>query len=61
MRCDGGDSETLLAEFTRQGVNIKSLAANLQREGTAAFARSWNDLLSRITAKSAVLTQDSQD
>jgi transaldolase len=51
MRFDGGDSEAVLTEFAGQGVNIASLAANLQREGTAAFAQSWNDLLGRIAAK----------
>jgi transaldolase len=34
-----------------------ALAAELQREGTAAFARSWRDLMHRNTAKIEVLTQ----
>jgi transaldolase len=34
-----------------------ALAAELQREGTAAFARSWRDLMHRITSKIEVLTQ----
>jgi transaldolase len=33
------------------GGNAGTLAADLQREGTAAFARSWNELMSRIASK----------
>jgi transaldolase len=53
---DEGYAEAVIAEFTREGVNDEALAADLQREGAAAFARSWGDLLSRIAAKTAVLT-----
>ncbi len=48
---DGGYAEAVLAEFTREGVDDEALAARLQREGTAAFAKSWNDLMSRIAEK----------
>ena len=57
---DGGDAEALLAEFARAGVNGAALAAELQREGTAAFAKSWRDLMSRIAAKSQVLVNAHQ-
>src|SRR5450755_2988930 len=57
MRFDGGNAEAVLAEFTREGVNDEALAADLQREGTAAFAKSWDDLMACIASKSAVLTQ----
>ena len=60
MRSDGGNSEAVLAEFTRAGVNDEALAAVLQREGTAAFAKSWSDLMSRIASKSDVLTKARQ-
>ena len=50
---DEGYAEAVLAEFTREGVNDEALAADLQREGTAAFAKSWNDLMYRIAEKSA--------
>lgn len=33
----------MLAEFTREDIDLKALAAELQREGTAAFAQLWND------------------
>ncbi len=54
---DGGDAEELLAEFARAGVDNAALAAELQREGTAAFAKSWRDLMERIASKIEVLTQ----
>ena len=60
MRSDGGNAEAVLAEFTRAGVNDEALAAVLQREGTAAFAKSWSDLMSRIASKSDVLTKAGQ-
>jgi len=46
---DEGYAEVVIAEFTREGVDDEALAAKLQREGTAAFAKSWNDLMYRIT------------
>ena len=53
MRPDGGDAEAALAQFTRAGIDHGALAAELQREGAAAFARSWRELLERIAAKIA--------
>ncbi len=56
---DEGSAETVeavIAEFTREGVNDEVLAAELQREGTGSFAKSWNDLIACIASKSAVLT-----
>ena len=60
MPVDEDYAEAVLAEFGREGVNDEALAADLQREGTAAFAKSWNDLLSRIVSKTEVLTKDTQ-
>lgn len=57
LSADGGDAETLLAEFARAGVDHAVLAAQLQREGNVAFARSWCNLMERIVAKIEVLTQ----
>ena len=51
MELDGGDAEAVLAQFARIGVDDGALAAELQREGTAAFARSWRDLMDRIASK----------
>ena len=57
MRFDGGNAEVVLAEFTREGVNDEALAADLQREGTAAFAKSWSDLMYQIASKIEVPTK----
>ena len=54
---DSGDAEVILAEFAQSGIDDVTLAAQLQREGVQSFANSWRDLLDRIEAKSAVLTQ----
>lgn len=51
MPIDGGNAEAVLVEFAREGVNDQTLAADLQREGTAAFAKSWNELMRRIASK----------
>ena len=52
---DGGDADQVLAEFTRAGVDDAALAAQLQREGTESFDKSWQDLMGRIASKSATL------
>jgi transaldolase len=56
---DGGDAEDVLAEFTRQGVNDETLAANLQSEGIRSFEKSWNDLLACVASKSDVVKKRS--
>src|ERR1700730_3886115 len=56
---DGGDSERELAEFTRAGVDIDALAEQLQREGAAAFVKSWDDLMRCLVEKSASLKKAS--
>lgn len=52
---DGGDAEAVLAQFTKAGVNLDQLAADLQKEGADAFVKSWNELLKQIDAKSEAL------
>ena len=49
---DGGDAEEVLASFQSAGVDTDELAARLQREGAAAFDKSWNDLLESIESES---------
>lgn len=51
MPIDGGDAEAVLADFAAAGVDDDTLAGDLQREGTAAFAKSWNELMRRIASK----------
>src|ERR1039457_803623 len=57
MRFDGGDAEAMLADFARESINDKTLAATLQHEGAAAFATSWSDLMECIGTKSELLTK----
>jgi len=52
---DGGDCEEVLREFAASGVDIDALAAQLQDEGAKAFVKSWNDLMSVISSKTAAL------
>lgn len=52
---DGGDCEEVLAKFAKAGIDIDALAAQLQEEGATSFVKSWNDLMSVITEKSAAL------
>jgi transaldolase len=49
---DGGDAETELARFAKAGIDVDALAAQLQRDGAAAFVKSWDDLLACIAEKS---------
>jgi transaldolase len=52
---DGGDPDSVLAEFNDAGVDVTALAAQLQREGAASFTESWKDLLDRVADKRAKL------
>jgi transaldolase len=52
---DGGDAEEVLDRFTQAGVDLDALAADLQRDGAAAFVNSWDELLACIAKKSAML------
>ncbi len=52
---ESGQGDACLAEFEGLGIDIELLAADLQRDGTAAFARSWGELMARVAAKSASL------
>ncbi len=56
---DGGDAEQELAEFVRAGVDLDATAEQLQREGAAAFVKSWDDLMARIEEKTAQLKKAS--
>lgn len=52
---DGGDAEEVLGRFAEVGLDLDALAAQLQRDGAAAFVKSWKDLLTRIEQKIAML------
>ena len=41
------------------GIDVDALAAQLQEEGAKSFVKSWNELLTVISSKSAVLAKAS--
>lgn len=49
------DGAAVLAAVSRAGVDLDALAQRLQRDGAAAFVKSWHELLGRIEAKAAAL------
>ena len=51
MPLDGGDAEAVLADFAATGIDDDTLAADLQRQGTAAFVKSWNELMFLVASK----------
>ena len=55
LPADGGDCEEVLARFAKAGIDIDALAAQLQEEGAKSFVKSWDDLMSVIASKSAML------
>ena len=55
VSADGGDCETVLAQFTEASVKLEALAAQLQIEGAKSFVKSWNELLAVIASKSNAL------
>lgn len=55
MPADGGDAETVLAQFRSQGIDDAALAQRLQSEGADAFSRSWKALLASIDEKRSKL------
>jgi len=52
---DGGDCEQTLSAFTKAGIDLTKLAADLQSEGANSFDESWKDLLNSIETKSNAL------
>ncbi len=57
LEADGGDCESVLAQFAQAGVNADALAAQLQDEGAKSFVKSWNELLAVIQSKGDALQQ----
>jgi transaldolase len=52
---DGGDAEEVIDAFSRAGVDVNALASQLQRDGAAAFVKSWESLLDCIGKKRETL------
>jgi transaldolase len=57
MAVDGGDAEVVLARFASSGIDVDTLALQLQRDGAQAFVKSWKELLGRIADKSSSLVR----
>src|SRR6516165_3412536 len=57
MAADGGDCESVLAQFAKAGVNIETLATQLQDEGAESFVKSWKELMGVIASKSDTLKE----
>jgi transaldolase len=55
VRADGADSEAVLGEFSRAGVDLVALAAKLQKDGADAFVKSWVSLMGVIGSKATSL------
>ncbi len=47
--------DAVLAKFSKAGIDIDALAAQLQDEGARSFVKSWRELLECITSKSNAL------
>ncbi|HSV05973.1 MAG TPA: transaldolase [Candidatus Binatus sp.] len=52
---DGGDAEAVIGRFREAGIDVDALAAKLQKDGAAAFVKSWEDLLTCLKEKSETL------
>jgi transaldolase len=52
-------AEHELAQFARERIDVHVLANQLQEEGAKSFVKSWNDLMSVIDSKTAVLDRAS--
>jgi transaldolase len=57
LPANGGDSEQVLAQFAKAGIDVDALAAQLQDEGAKSFVQSWNELMGVIASKSAALAK----
>jgi len=55
LPADGGNSEAVIAQFAKAGIDVDALAQQLQNEGAESFVKSWNDLMEVISSKSAAL------
>ncbi|MGH6609380.1 MAG: transaldolase family protein, partial [Burkholderiaceae bacterium] len=55
MAEDGGDAEAALSRFAQAGVDLITLAEQLQRDGADAFTESWKSLMRKIAEKSEAL------
>jgi transaldolase len=54
LSAESGNSDEVIADFEKAGVSYEELAEKLQKDGAAAFVKSWNDLLATIKSKSPI-------
>jgi transaldolase len=59
LPADGGDCEEVLAQFAKAGIDVDTLATQLQDEGAKSFVKSWQELMQVIASKSAELRKAS--
>jgi len=52
-----GKSGAVIAAHAKEGIDVDTLAAQLQDEGAKSFVRSWRDLMGVIASKSAALAK----
>jgi len=57
LSVDGGHSDQVIAQFAAAGITYDTLADELQREGAAAFVKSWDDLMTVVAEKSGALVR----
>ena len=60
MAADGGDCEKVLDKFAAEGIDVDTLAAQLQEDGAKSFIKSWTGLMAVIASKGAALGQGAQ-
>jgi transaldolase len=51
MSTDAAAGSDSLARFTALGIDVAEVAEKLQREGAAAFVKSWHSLMERVGTK----------
>jgi transaldolase len=56
---DGGECERVLSALGEAGIDIETLATQLQNEGAVSFVKSWNDLMTCIDSKAAAMRKAS--
>ena len=47
----GGDAEETIFKMTRLGIDVDALAEQLQKDGAAAFVKSWDELMTVLADK----------
>ena len=57
LPADGGSCEEVLSLFADVGIDIKSLAGQLQEEGAKLLINSWDELMSVINSIGLPLAQ----